>query len=569
MTDTTTSVDSDNPAPARLESTPPSPTHFPSTVQLLTVTAVALPVFLYFLFLHKFAINVLFWDDWSNIALVHQWLHGSTPWSALWVQHNENRMLIPNLIDLLFSRIFSLDTVTTIVIDGGIMTASLVLVLLAYRRYSKRALSPLATLAASLVWLSLADYQNALWAFQLAWYLVLICFAGCTYLLARPEGIRWPGLVSSLLLAIIASFSSFQGLLIWPALLLGILLREGVSRKALTWVCVGAACGVIYFWGFTFTSIGGGSVSGAIAHPWSSIRYFLELIGSVIPIDATGHPQLHEALGATFVLASVSIAIISVRDSRQRLAVPAVLIGFALLFDLFITFGRASIGVLYATSSRFTMPNLVLVVALSLYPSTITMVVRGECRRYTHLLRVASNLLVSVLATIVAVSGVFAGWQGGRSELQDRRLGAFVLVDLNNLSPTFAYTILDNTLYPYQALGGVGHPLYYLAKEDHLSVFMPSASEKLSHLSLAEAERGVFPQPPRSLSTQGESTAWDTLMGLYLARADLQVAFPADQPGSGQRLLEWSCATGLAVDSPSVLGPVRRELLRMCDNHSK
>jgi len=48
-----------------------------------------------------------------------------------------------------------------------------------------------------LIWFSLADYFNALWAFQFAWYLILFFFVLMLYLLLRENvaqlfsGLRW------------------------------------------------------------------------------------------------------------------------------------------------------------------------------------------------------------------------------------------------------------------------------------------------------------------------------------------------------------------------------------------
>ena len=68
-----------------------------------TILAVVIPTFLYFVFLNQFGVNLIYYDEWAVVPLVHQSLHGSMPWTGLWAQHNENRVFVPNLIYLVLA----------------------------------------------------------------------------------------------------------------------------------------------------------------------------------------------------------------------------------------------------------------------------------------------------------------------------------------------------------------------------------------------------------------------------------------------------------------------------------
>ena len=64
---------------------------------------------------------------------------------------------------------------------------------------------------------SLAQYENLLWGFQIAWILVEFCavmglIAFCLYIDTRKRKY----IVISLILAFVSSFSSLHGLVIWP-----------------------------------------------------------------------------------------------------------------------------------------------------------------------------------------------------------------------------------------------------------------------------------------------------------------------------------------------------------------
>ena len=68
----------------------------------------------------------------------------------------------------------------------------------------------------AIVMLSFVQYLNALWGFQMAWYLVMAALALALFLLDRPV-VNWLVLAGAIAAAVVGSFSSLQGLLIWPA----------------------------------------------------------------------------------------------------------------------------------------------------------------------------------------------------------------------------------------------------------------------------------------------------------------------------------------------------------------
>src|ERR1039457_649896 len=52
-------------------------------------------------FIHHFAINMIFDDQWNDVEVIRSAGTGTLSLSTLWAQHNENRILFPNLIVLL------------------------------------------------------------------------------------------------------------------------------------------------------------------------------------------------------------------------------------------------------------------------------------------------------------------------------------------------------------------------------------------------------------------------------------------------------------------------------------
>ncbi len=135
----------------------------------------------YVLFVAHYSINIFYADDWSVVPFVNAALRGHLTLSALWAQHIDHRMLFPNLVFVGLDTLTRANTVVLIALSAAVFIASYGLFLGLYRSY--QSLTPLAVLTFGIVWFSIADYQNALWAFQFAWYFILLCLIGMLHCL--------------------------------------------------------------------------------------------------------------------------------------------------------------------------------------------------------------------------------------------------------------------------------------------------------------------------------------------------------------------------------------------------
>ena len=227
----------------------------------------------YFWLIDHYARNVVFYDQWSDVRLV---AHPS--FSALWLQHNENRILFPNLVVLLLAHTTHLNIVVEEFLSATLLAGATALIALAHHRRSPStpwfAYIPLVLLLFSLV-----QDGDTLWGFQLAWYMVLLALAGCMYLLDRPTLIR-SVFVASLIVAVIGSFSSLQGLLIWPVgMVLNYQRRRGRSWQ-LGWILSGFITTVVYFYNLN-SSAANPSGSFALTHLSRSLTFFVTAIGNI------------------------------------------------------------------------------------------------------------------------------------------------------------------------------------------------------------------------------------------------------------------------------------------------
>ena len=204
---------------------------------LLTIASAGIAPILYLLYLDHYAVNSFVDDDWSVVPLVHGALHGHLSLSLLWSQHNESRIVVGNIVDVLFGYADRLDVRAIIFFSALVFIASYIGLLALFRKYTSRPLTPIPVLVIGVVWFSLADYQNALWAFQVSWYLTVFFFVMMLCALLLPEDRRPLWFAAAVVLAVAASLSTVQGFLSWPIGAI-CLLWPGWSRRLRTPVTI-------------------------------------------------------------------------------------------------------------------------------------------------------------------------------------------------------------------------------------------------------------------------------------------------------------------------------------------
>lgn len=307
-------------------------------------------------FINAFAVNVPFADSWNGtLPFVKEYVTGNLQFAQLWAPHNENRMLFPNLILALVDSHDQVNSVVDMYLTAAVMAASLALLLWLVLRSSRIRLVWL--LPVPFLFFSLAQVGNLLWAFQLAWMVILLCVVVALHGLESSPRHRSLFLLAAVA-AVVASFSSLQGLLVWPAgLVYGA--GRGLSRAQLAlWCGIGVVSTAVYAWHLGNV----GTVSSpnyAVAHPGLALEYFLRLLGDVVPGD-------HTVAGLLLLAASAGVGWFWYRRqvSLARLRLPLALWLSGILFDVLVTVGRLELNA--PDSSRYTTYNLMLLIGLYL-----------------------------------------------------------------------------------------------------------------------------------------------------------------------------------------------------------
>jgi hypothetical protein len=166
----------------------------------------------------QYAVAVPFWDQWELVPLLDKTYHGSLTFSDLWAQHNEHRLLFPQIIMLALARLTHWDIRYELALNL-LLALGIFAVFIHQVRITARKLGPgglrWAVPVIALIVFSLAQYQNWLWGWQMQMFLNLLAVVGGIVLLAH-ETFQWRRFAFAALLGIVATYSFADGLLFWP-----------------------------------------------------------------------------------------------------------------------------------------------------------------------------------------------------------------------------------------------------------------------------------------------------------------------------------------------------------------
>jgi hypothetical protein len=376
----------------------------------LPALVAALGVFPLIALVLRRGVDIPFWDEWDWGSLVYAAHTGTLTFAQLWEPHNEHRILVPNLLMLALDRFGGWDPVREELVSLAVLALTQLVLWLLIRRTVPAARRGICFLAASALLLGLAQYENLDWGFQMAWFLCDLGLVFAVWQLARASRSPWP-LRLAILAAVLASLSSSQGLLVWPAgLVVVLLIPRGAAVRATAWLASGAVTAAIVRSG-TFTS---GAPPGH-AGPGALLDYVLIYLGSPLAMSWS-YPRSREA-GIVLVLALLAIAVLGLRAPlarRVRLAPWLAVAAYAVLSGVLTAYGRAAFGPEQANSSRYSsISELAWVAALA---GACVLIPRGAAR-----LGLVAGLAAVVIGFSVAQS--LAGDEQWRIRAERARVG--------------------------------------------------------------------------------------------------------------------------------------------------
>jgi hypothetical protein len=489
---------------------------------LVTVLGFGLPVLVYLWFLHHYSLNVVHADQWSDVNLIRASYSGHLNLAALWAQHNENRMLFPNLLVLAMSRLDAFNVSAEEYLSALLLISAVALIVAAHRRRVPYrpwvAYCPVVILMFSVV-----QAQNTLWGFQLAWYLVLLLLTGVLFLLDRPA-LSIVGTLGAIILAIVGSYSSFQGLLIWVAGLLLLFYRRRPGYLVVVWVAAGVLTTAIYFYNFNSHAAVAPNLT-PIHLPTQAVRFYFESLGDVLGVPLTSYGVRADLITAAGCVI-FAVALFTLwssgrhRDAQSAAPIGIALTIFGLLFAFSTTYGRAWAGPGAASASRYTTYELlVLVGAYLTYIGTPPKAERA--RGPSRAVRGLVGTTLGCLVALVAVFGLVNGIRWARASRQAYVTAAAVTTD----STRIPGPVVQRSLEPAIPAGQLQADAQVL--ESHgLSLYSDAqAVATYRHLAAIDTAEGLFkytPAPPTrvEIPSTGSVVSGKTLL-LASAAQDL------------------------------------------------
>ena len=158
----------------------------PRLVKALTVLGFALPVLGYILLVQHYQVNAIWQDQWDDVVVIRHF----PQWSSLWNQHTDNRVLFPNLIVVALAHTVHYNIDVEEYLSVLMLFGATALFIWSHKRRSPN--TPLLFYCpVAFLTLTLSQWQNALWGFQMAWYLVA-AVAGGEHGSARSAAVGCP-----------------------------------------------------------------------------------------------------------------------------------------------------------------------------------------------------------------------------------------------------------------------------------------------------------------------------------------------------------------------------------------
>jgi hypothetical protein len=440
----------------RVSANPSQQKHF-----LAAASICALFALLTLIFILVNGVNVPFADEWWYASLVKSVRSGTATFDTFWSPNNEHRMLIPRLEFSALAVLTHWRSKVMLVAGWTAATGAAVVLLSQFgkiylRDHPKLWVAGTSLSAASLF--SLVQLENWLWAFQFTFFFIQFTVIASLIVLCRPTISLWLRIPFAATLGVAASFSSAQGLLIWPPLLLTLALTDDSLRNkllgALFILASGAVTFVFYFSGMQRTTELHLTKEQFLQKFQLPLFGFFGLLGNPLSHWISYEHLPHRSWFVGLSLTVLFLFLIWTVYKRRRLpdASPWIGLGtYACLFCLATTYGRLGMGYTGGfLSSRYTTHAVLLpiaIIALLLIAIDATDNAGAREANWLYRMRLPTAIsVVIVIGTLIAI-GDFASFNAGFIDRNDRLLAKRLIPFVTYFDPEVDGTV-TGPLYP-------------------------------------------------------------------------------------------------------------------------
>jgi hypothetical protein len=472
----------------------------------ISCALMAIPVLLYFWYISTYGVNVLFWDEWDEYIPFYDKLQsGTLSFADLFAQHNEHRLFFPKIIFLILGDISNFNTVVNMYLSALLLVFTLAIIFHSYIRFfgfSEKSL--LGFLPVPYLLFSFVQFENTLWGFQIAWY-ILILFSVLSFAFLENIKRGYVFLVFAIISGVLASYSSLHGLLVWPVGIVYFIFR-GISEKdnrlfwlkmTLSWIVIALLVVSLYFVNYYQPS--SHPIFFIFLHPVDGLKHFLSLISAIVPIG-------YLSILGTIVLGSLLLAfyfyvILRVFKLRSNSVfyLPILLIFFSLFFNIITTVGRSGLGIGSAFFSRYTSFNILGVIGIYLSLLTIIEVVQKQkLEEKEGQLELKRNKIFSAKSNYATLS---INVKKRANKMDSICLIILLLIFLLQISLSYPYGLESGENIKTQRTEGAYALLNYeIASDNTIEKTLYPGAERLKELApiCEKYKLNVFSNPPNS-----------------------------------------------------------------------
>lgn len=368
----------------------------------------------YFLFIYKFGTNVPFWDEWELIFLFEKFYYGQINWLNI-VFHKHNEHIIGfSFIFMVIEYLFTDVNIKFLQYFNGLLQIIAFLLAINFMEDGiKKYYKYYWIVLIGFCFFSLSQYQNMLWGFQTAWFLISILLILVIRILFDIENKKPVIFFIAILLSIFATLTSGQGLLIWPVGFFVLLANSNYNLKlslksnyAKYWILCSIGGIMAYYLGSPDSYRGILKISGIPIQ--QSLIIFIGLFGSIFGFSSI---KITFSLGIVILVCMFYVIYkIYLSENRKIYIIPLSLILYGFLFNILISLSRSQYGLGVMVDSHYSAYNLLVLSGIV----TALFIDKSVDRNHdTKEYKSASILLISVVTILFYVSSTMNGVLNG------------------------------------------------------------------------------------------------------------------------------------------------------------
>ncbi len=337
---------------------------------IVRITGLTLPVILCAWYIHSYATNGVWQDEWSFVEYLKKFESGNYDLAGLFqYQHNEHKLFIPSLLLILVAHVCRYDGVAIQYVGLAIICLTCgILLTMSLQRVRQYRFAEVLLLPVLLLGFSLRQWENLICCFPYSILSVSLLFIVTTFLLDSLPASIWC-LGGGLLSALCCTYSYGNGLLVWPLGLFQLLFtayflsgqdRKTALRAAVVWALCGALVLASYFSNYAIRKSFAGYL--LFEHVKKEPSVYGHFFVDSLAIPLTGDQDLAWKAGLTLSALLITTLILFAKRTyvfSKQSAAPTSLLLFGLISTVLIFLGRSGMGGQAILCSRYaSLTNL-------------------------------------------------------------------------------------------------------------------------------------------------------------------------------------------------------------------